>query len=97
LTTPNHATKLSGTGKLFRQGKEISTVLYTLVSDPRHSHRIISGLFKVIKGHTNLLGSGPLTLFLDNGKQVQFGVSVGNLRSFEFIMDMNNPSTVPSA
>jgi hypothetical protein len=90
LTTPTNATKLSGTGKLFRQGKEISTVLYTIVSEPGHSRRIISGLLKVIKGRTNLLGSGPLTLFLDNGKQIQFGVSIGNLRSFEFIMDMHN-------
>ena len=89
MTLPTNAKKLSGTGKLFRQGKEISTVLYTLVSEAGPSRRIISGLLKVIKGHTNLLGSDPLTLFLDNGKQVQFGVSIGNLRSFEFIMDMN--------
>lgn len=90
MTLPTHAKKLSGTGKLFRQGKEISTVLYTIVSEVDAPRRIISGLLKVIKGHTNLLGNDPLTLFLDNGKQVQFGVSVGNLRSFEFIMDMNN-------
>ena len=90
MITPTNATKLSGTGKLFRQGKEISTVLYTIVSEPGQSRRIISGLLKVIKGRTNLLGSGPLTLFLDNGKQIHFGVSIGNLRSFEFIMDMHN-------
>lgn len=94
MTTPANSIKLNGTGKLFRQGKEISTVLYTIVREAGHPQRILSGLLKVIKGRTNLLGSGSLTLFLDNGKQVHFGVSVGNLRSFEFIMDMNNQNNL---
>lgn len=94
MTTSTKANKLNGTGKLFRQGKEISTVLYSLVSEAGHPGRVISGLLKVIKGHTNLLGGDPLTLLLDNGKQVQFGVSVGNLRSFEFIMDLNKQTSV---
>jgi len=83
-------TKVRGTGKLFRQGKEISNVVYTIAHEPGNSRRIISGLFKVIKGQTDLLGSSRLTLSLQDGTQVVFGVSVGNVRSFEFIMDMNN-------
>lgn len=92
MTTPAQARKHTGTGKLFRQGKEISTVLYTLVSEAGRSQRIISGLLKVIKGQTDLLGNDSLTLLFDNGKQVQFGVSIGNLRSFEFVMDLNKPT-----
>ena len=88
MTTHGNTAKLSGIGKVFRAGKEISIVHYNLAHEPGQSHRFISGLLKVIKGRTEVLGSGPLTLFLDNGKQVNFGVSVGNLRSFEFIMDM---------
>jgi hypothetical protein len=89
MTTQANTAKLSGIGKVFRAGKEISIVHYNLAHEPGHSQRIISGLLKVIKGRTDLLGNSSLTLFLDNGKQVNFGVSVGNLRSFEFIMDMH--------
>ena len=88
MTTHANKPKLSGIGRVFRAGKEISLVHYSLAHEQGHSQRIISGLLKVIKGRTDLLGNGPLTLFLDNGKQVNFGVSVGNLRSFEFIMDI---------
>jgi hypothetical protein len=89
MATQANTSKLSGIGRVFRAGKEISLVHYNLAHERGHSQRIISGLLKVIKGRTDLLGSGSLTLFLDNGKQVNFGVSIGNLRSFEFIMDIS--------
>jgi len=92
MVTPVHTTEISGTGRVFRHDKEFSSVLYILAHEQGNPRRIISGTLKVTSGRTDLLGSSRLTLYLEDGSPVAFGVSRGNLVTREFVMDMNNKS-----
>ncbi len=94
MATQVRTTEISGAGRVFRHDKEFSGVLYVITHEQGNPRRIISGTLTVTSGRTDLLGSSRLTLYLEDGSPVTFGVSRGNLITREFVMDMNNKGDV---